>query len=264
MEEIIILIKMNQESNNNLAKAKMKAVVCGHCGKELMVKMPSKPGRYKFTCPQCASKVSFEVKLPDGGPVLKVLKSGVLDDRVISRQAPKVAKKTPALPEDESLEAATTQRRSPAIANIPVLGMPKKSAGKDKQYYMVEKAQVNKRYRIVCPECGKDLLIMSRSADKYNMIKCSICGTQVFYKSVSKVSVPQERSDKAQQAPEDARKTPPPPPPVQVAEEYQQGYQEPHYYGHCRLFLHYAKTQYAVVYHQPTVALAWKVAAQEE
>ena len=90
---------MDQENNNNPAQSRVETVVCGNCGKALRVRMPSKPGRYKFACTHCQNKVSFEVK---ASAERKVLKSDALDDRVISHDLPedlkhKMAAPTPAV-----------------------------------------------------------------------------------------------------------------------------------------------------------------------
>lgn len=209
---------MDQESKKKPAQAKLKIVPCEHCGKDLTVRIPTKPGRYKFTCPNCNEKVSFEVKANLDGE-RKVLKSDILDDRVISRRLPKERK--PAKPRSEVAGGRKKLANNPSVApmkttdSIPLLGTPKQSAGKEKQYYMVEKAQVFKQYRIVCPECGKYLVIMPRVADKYIKVKCSICGSQVLYKSVEEVQAPQEVQETKESPAKKVNVTPPPLAPVE-------------------------------------------------
>lgn len=204
---------MDQESKKKPAQAKLRIVPCKHCGKNSTVRVPAKPGRYKFTCPDCGEKVSFEVN-PNLVGERKVLKSDILDDRVISRRLPKERK--PAAPRSEVAGEKKNVANNSAVApkktidSIPVLGTPKPSAGKEKQYYMVEKAQVFKQYRIVCPECGKNLVILPRVADKYIKVKCSICGSQVLYKSVEEVLAPQEVQGTKEFSPKKVNVTPPP------------------------------------------------------
>ncbi|MBP5687150.1 MAG: FHA domain-containing protein [Muribaculaceae bacterium] len=165
------------EQNNK--QARLKTVVCDHCGKELTVKMPPKPGRYKFTCPHCQNKVSFEVNAADGVEV-KVLKSDILNDRVISRGLPK-----------EMQHAEPVDSKQRPNASIPVLGIPIVPPGKG-HYQIMEKAQVNTQYRFVCPGCSKDIVIMPRVAGKLMRVKCSKCGTQVVYSSMGEAAVPHQ------------------------------------------------------------------------
>ncbi len=208
---------MDQESKKKPSHAKLRTVPCKHCGMNSTVRIPTKPGRYKFTCPNCSEKVSFEVNAIAGGE-RKVLKSDILDDRVISRRLPKENK--PATPHSADVGVRNVVASSPSSApkkmaySIPVLGTPKPSAGKEKQYYVVEKAQVNKQYRIVCPECGKYLVIMPRLADKYIKVKCSICGSQVLYKSVLSVQAPQDALATIESPANKVKVTPPPLTPV--------------------------------------------------
>ena len=63
----------------------MRRMTCEHCGKTMKVRQPSKPGNYKFSCPHCSQKVSFNVGSQNDVVERKVLKSEILDERVISR-----------------------------------------------------------------------------------------------------------------------------------------------------------------------------------
>lgn len=182
---------MDQESKKKSKQAKLRTVTCEHCGKDLTVNMPAKPGRYKFTCPNCENKVSFVVEGEQ-----KVLKSDILDNSVISHNLPKELKQDKA----QHTPASVQRRPSPAAAKkaagIPVLGIPKPHPEKENQYYVSEKALVNRQYRMECPECGKTITIMPRVPGKTIMVTCSVCGTQVRYNSVG-----EEAAQKAQLTP---------------------------------------------------------------
>ncbi|MBR5639653.1 MAG: FHA domain-containing protein [Muribaculaceae bacterium] len=180
---------MDQESMNNSAPPKLKTVVCEHCGKNLTVSVPSKPGRYKITCPQCSNKVPFEVQ-----GERKVLKSDILDNRVISHSKPKGLK--PAMPPIDAAKQPKGNAITPPTpgnikndkVNIPVLGTPVMTPGKN-YYQIMNLAQANKQYRFECPGCHKDIVIMPRFANKLMKVKCSVCGTEVLYRSAVDASV---------------------------------------------------------------------------
>ena len=169
---------MNQENNNLPEQTNLKSVTCSHCGKRLNVRVPTIPGRYKFNCPQCMEKVSFVVPAAPGIE-RKVLKSDVLDDRVISRRLPRNVK--PAMPQGTSAPASIPQGDTPFI---PVLGTPEMVHGKD--YYKVTNvAQVGRQYRFECPGCHKDIVINPQVAGKTMQVKCSKCATVVRYKTAA-------------------------------------------------------------------------------
>ena len=169
---------MDQESKKKPEQAKLKIVTCGHCGRKQRVRMPSTPGKYRFQCPNCEHKVAFEV-----GGEHKVLNSDILDDRVISRRMP--GKQEPARDHQQPHVA-----NRPNVATLPVLGIPKPIAGKEKQYYVVEKAQVNKQYCMQCPGCGKTIRVSQREAGKRVTVTCSICGSKISFSTVGEQPAP--------------------------------------------------------------------------
>lgn len=177
---------MDQEENKEPIQVKLKTMVCGNCGMELKVKMPSKPDRYKFICPHCQHKVSFVVRAASDTGARKVLPSNILDDRVISRHEPEVH------------QPAKSPGNVQAGSKPPVLGTPIVPPGKS-HYQIMENALVNTHYRFECPGCGKDISIMPRVANKLIKVTCSKCGTYVIYRSVDSLQHPQGI-------------TPPPPP----------------------------------------------------
>ncbi|MBO4722210.1 MAG: FHA domain-containing protein [Muribaculaceae bacterium] len=197
---------MDQESNKELAQARVKTVVCDNCGKELTVRMPSKPGRYKFTCPHCHNKVSFEVKAASDEAERKVLKSDILDDRVISRRIPN--EKQPNGMDSPPANASEVKKNP--YANIPVLGMPIVPPGKG-CYQIIEKAKVNTQYRFECPGCSKDIVVMPRVAGKLIKVKCSKCGTIVLYSSAGEAQATPAKVDvKQPPAPQRPKQVTPP------------------------------------------------------
>lgn len=198
---------MDQENNNNPAQSRVETVVCGNCGKALRVRMPSKPGRYKFACTHCQNKVSFEVKAT---AERKVLKSDVLDDRVISHDLPEDLKHKIPAPDPAVVKSAPN-------VNVPVLGAAIVPPGKA-HYQIMEKAAVNTQYRFECPGCSKNIVIMPRVAGKLIKVKCSKCGTQVLYQSQGEVSTPAAM----------VRNTPPPAPAERTPAQNQDEDDGPH------------------------------------
>lgn len=183
---------MDQGNNNNAAMPSVATVVCGTCGRKLQVRIPSKPGGYKFACPHCQSKVSFRVN--PASAERKVLKSSALDSRVISHDLPQQLRQG---------KAASSPARGglPSHANIPVLGAVIVPAGK-RHYQIMEKAEVNRQYRFVCPGCSKYVVIRPSAAGKLMRVRCAKCGTVVLYQSQGEVPPPAAV----------VRKTPPPVP----------------------------------------------------
>ena len=78
---------MDQPSNNTPNGA-VRELVCGNCGKAVKVRLPKKAGNYKVACPQCQATIPFEIVAATVMEERKVLKSDVLDNRVISRPLP--------------------------------------------------------------------------------------------------------------------------------------------------------------------------------
>ncbi len=150
---------MDQEDNKEPIQVKLKTMVCGNCGMELKVKMPSKPDRYKFICPHCQHKVSFVVRAASDTGARKVLPSNILDDRVISRHEPEVH------------QPAKLPSNVQAGSKPPVLGTPIVPPGKS-HYQIMENALVNTHYRFECPGCGKDISIMPRVANNLIKVTC--------------------------------------------------------------------------------------------
>lgn len=204
---------MDQESNKKSGQAELKTMVCDSCGHKLTVKMPSKPDKYKFTCPHCQNTVSFVVKPEDSKSERKVLRADILDDSVISHRQPN--EQIPGRPPQKDSATPPVQRGS-SKADIPVLGTPVVPPGKH-HYQLNEEALVNTQYRFGCPGCGKDIVIMPRVANKMIKVKCSKCGTEVVYKSVGQ----------AGQAQNKVGKTPPPPMPIKATDPVVSPSQQP-------------------------------------
>lgn len=202
---------MDQENNREPVQVKLKTMVCGNCGRELRVKMPSKPDRYKFICPHCQHKVSFEVRAANDSSARKVLSSNILDDRVISRHVPEVQ------------QPAKSQGNMPADSKPPLLGAAIVPPGKS-HYQIMESALVNTRYRFECPGCSKDIVIMPRVANKLIKVTCSKCGTQVIYRSADSLQPPHSVTPPPPPNPMSYNLPPTPPaPPVQHHEEDDDG-----------------------------------------
>ena len=198
---------MDQESNKKSGQANLKTMVCDSCGHKLTVKMPSKPDKYKFTCPHCQNTVLFVVKPDNGKSERKVLRAEILDDSVISRRKPDA--KTPVAPPGKvsagnEPSAAPPAQSGRSIAHIPVLGTPVMPPGKY-HYQLNEKAQAGRQYRFGCPGCHKDIVINPRVAGKTMQVKCSKCATVVRYKTAAGDAATAETT---------GPKTPPPLPPV--------------------------------------------------
>lgn len=211
---------MDQTSNNKSPQARVKRLVCENCGRSMRVRMPEKPNKYKVTCPSCSHKMSFEVS-PAQEKDRKVLRSDILDDRVISRQAQQQEKavkprvETPAAPKipkvpsvvppkipSQKAEAGTGRVND----NLPVLGTPIRYKDSEKLFVIKNRAQVDTPYKVACPSCGYDIMLMAREADTVIREKCSHCGITVAFKAAT-----QEQLEKTKKSPKNDHVIPGPP-----------------------------------------------------
>lgn len=138
------------ETNDKKNKSKGKAIAtCDSCGKSFNICIPNKPGKYKMNCPHCSKQISLtfsESKLNEFGKMAKKL------------AAPRI--------------------------KAPILGKPEKV--KDRVYAIKTLAIINRPYRVVCPECGTDVPLLSSIAGKPIKARCKKCHALVFFKADEK------------------------------------------------------------------------------
>lgn len=213
---------MDQISNNK--SPRVKRIVCENCGRSMRVRMPETPNKYKVTCPSCSHKISFEVA-PSQVKERKVLRSDILDDRVISHQAQKQQEKLEKLVAGKPRVATPISLKAPKVPNVvqpklpsqkavsgagrieddlPVLGTPIRYKDSEKLFVIKNRAKVNTPYKVVCPTCGNEIMLMARKADAVIREKCSHCGVTVAFKA----SNPQEEVKLESTKKSNAPKTP--------------------------------------------------------
>jgi len=145
--------------------------------------------------------VLFDVSSQNDVAERKVLKSEILDDRVISRS---IGKQQDAAMLKPKIIGADSKNNQP-----PVLGIAVKHKTRDNLFVIKKLAVVNKVYRAKCPACGKNLVLMPHVAGKFIKNICS-CGAEIIYKAKSETpSVPVSSEPSAM--------SPAVPPPVPIA-----------------------------------------------
>ena len=140
------------EMNDNNSQGKLR-VSCNSCGKSFGIRFPAKPGKYNVNCPHCSKPISI----------------------TFSKKEPKIDK----------LGKMAPKMSAPRI-KAPILGEVEKF--KDKVYVIRKLAVVNRPYRVVCPDCGTDISLLSNEAQKAVKARCKKCHSVVIFKAVEKRS----------------------------------------------------------------------------
>lgn len=136
--------------NNTQGKLR---VTCESCGKSFGIRIPAKPGNYNVTCPHCAKPISISFTKKEAGQVAP-------SERGRKISAPRIV--------------------------APILG--KTERVKDRVYVVKTRAIVNRPYRVVCPDCGNNISLLTNEAGKTAKASCKKCHAVVFYRAVEKPS----------------------------------------------------------------------------
>lgn len=198
---------MDQSSNNKSPQLQVKRIVCEHCGNPMRVRVPMIPNKYKVTCPSCSHKTTIEVPATPGHQERKVLRSDILDDRVVSRQNPmpqagESQSVPPILPKIPGGPVVSDRQLSQEVlpdtgglSKLPVLGTPVRYKDSEKLFIVRTKAVVDKPYKVVCPKCGNDIKVLAETANVVVREKCSHCGITVAFKAVEKKALDKSIDD---------------------------------------------------------------------